>query len=137
MWLYEEKVFDNPTGYYGFVYEITCTETNKKYIGRKYFSKAVTKAPLKGRKNKRRGRADSDWLDYYGSSKTLLADIEKYGKEKFVRRILRLCKTRGEVNYWEAKLHFEHDVLNAKNEQGEYLYYNENIMMKFTRRNIG
>lgn len=137
MWLYEEKVFDNPKGYYGFVYEITCSETNKKYIGRKYFSKALTKAPLKGRVNKRRSRVDSDWAEYYGSSKSLLEDVEKYGKEKFVRRILRLCKTRGEVNYWEAKLQFDNDVLNAKNELGEYLYYNENIMMKFTRKNIG
>ena len=137
MWIYEDKVFEDPSGYYGFVYEITCTETNKKYICRKYFSKAKTLAPLKGKKNKRRSRVDSDWIEYYGSSKSLLEDVEKYGKDKFVRRILRLCKTRGETNYWEAKLQFHHDVLNAKNELGENLYYNENIMMKFTRKNIG
>ena len=137
MWIYGDKVFEDPSGYYGFVYEITCTETNKRYIGRKYFSKAKTLAPLKGKKNKRRSRVDSDWIEYYGSSKSLLEDVEKYGKDKFVRRILRLCKTRGETNYWEAKLQFYHDVLNTKNELGENLYYNENIMMKFTRKNIG
>jgi hypothetical protein len=32
---------------------------------------------------------------------------------------------------------FEFDVLNAKLPNGENKYYNENIMMKFTRNNIG
>ena len=32
---------------------------------------------------------------------------------------------------------FEKDVLSARLPDGEYRYYNENIMMKFTRSNIG
>lgn len=137
-WLYEEKVFDNPDDkYYGFIYEITNDLNGKKYIGRKYFTKAKTLPPLKGKTRKRRSRVDSDWLDYWGSSKYLQEDINTYGEENFTRRIIRLCKTKGETNYWEAKLHFEHDVLNAKLPNGDFAYYNENIMMKFTRRNIG
>lgn len=128
MWLYENKEFNDYTGYYGFVYLITNTVNNKKYIGRKYFTKAGTKQ-VKGKKKKT--RKESDWLDYYGSSPRLLEDIEKYGKENFTREIIRLCKTRGECNYWEVKLQFEHKVLESDQ------YYNDNIAVKFTRRNIG
>jgi hypothetical protein len=133
-WLYEEKLFDDPTGYYGFVYEITCHENGKKYIGRKYFTMSKTRqVKLK----KKRSRVESDWREYWGSSKYLLADIEKYGQEKFTRRIIRLCKTRGECNYWEAKLQFENNVLQATFDNSEPAYYNENILVKFTRKNIG
>lgn len=128
MWLYENKEFSDCAGYYGFVYLITNTVNNKKYIGRKYFTKAGTKQ-VKGKR--RKTRKTSDWLDYYGSSPRLLEDIEQYGKECFTRVILRLCRTRGECNYWEVKLQFEHKVLESDQ------YYNDNIAVKFTRRNIG
>ena len=136
-WLYEQKEFTDSSKYFGFIYSITNNLNNKIYIGRKYFTSAKTKKPLKGRVNKRRSRVENDWKEYWGSSPILLNEIEKVGKENFTRQILRLCKTRGEVNYWEAKYMFEFDVLNAKLPNGENKYYNENIMMKFTRRNIG
>ena len=130
MWLYEEKQFDHESAdsYYGFVYLIENTESGKRYIGRKYFTKAAARQ-VKGKK--KRYRKESDWKDYWGSSQRLLIDVENLGKDKFKRSILRLCKTRGECNYWEAKYQFMHDVLEND------LYYNDNIMMKFTRRNIG
>jgi len=130
MWLYEEKEFDHELSqeYYGFVYLIVNLETSKRYIGRKYFTKASSKQ-VKGKK--KRCRKESDWKDYWGSSQRLLLDIESLGKDKFERSILRLCKTRGECNYWEAKLQFLNDVLETDD------FYNDNIMMKFTRKNIG
>lgn len=130
MWLYEEKEIDYElvNDYYGFVYLIEHIETGKRYIGRKYFTKASSKQ-VKGKR--KRCRKESDWKDYWGSSSRLLLDIEKQGQDKFKRSILRLCKTRGECNYWEAKLQFMHNVLETDD------YYNDNIMMKFTRRNIG
>ena len=136
-WLFEGKPFKSCEGYYGFIYEITCKKTGKSCIGRKYFTKAKTLQPLKGRVNKRRSRVDSDWQNYWGSSTILQEDIIKKGESNFERKILRLCKTRGEVNYWEVKVMFEKDVLSAKLPNGDYKYYNENIMMKFTRSNIG
>lgn len=136
-WLFEEKSFDDPKEYYGFVYEITNNDNGRKYIGRKYFTRAKTLPPLKGKTRKRRSRIDSDWREYWGSSEKLKEEINTYGEGSFTRRILRLCKTKGETNYWEAKLQFEADVLNAKLPSGDFAYYNENIMMKFTRRNIG
>lgn len=130
MWLYDGKELtdEDIKGYYGFIYEIECLDNSKLYLGRKYFTKAGTKQ-VKGKK--RKTRKESDWKDYYGSSPRLLEDIEKLGKDKFVRRIVRLCKTRGETNYWEAKLQFANEVLESDK------YYNDNILVKFTRRNIG
>jgi hypothetical protein len=130
MWLYEDKEFDHELSqkYYGFVYLIENIESGKRYIGRKYFTKASSRQ-VKGKK--KRCRKESDWKDYWGSSQRLLVEIESLGKEKFKRTVLRLCQTRGECNYWEAKLQFMHNVLETD------LYYNDNIMMKFTRKNIG
>ena len=130
MWLHEEKeLHENVVNdYYGFVYLIRNKISGKSYIGRKYFTKASSRQ-VKGKR--KRCRKESDWKDYWGSSKRLLEDIDKLGKENFERSILRLCKTRGECNYWEAKYQFEYDVLTGDN------YYNDNIMMKFTRHNIG
>jgi len=107
-WLIEDKEFENVDDYYGFVYEITCTVNGKKYIGRKYLTKAGYKQ-VRGKRKKI--RVESDWKDYYGSSPSLREDVEKYGTDKFVRRILRLCKTRGECNYYEMKYMFEVDAI--------------------------
>lgn len=134
MWLFEDKEFVDPEDYYGFIYMITNKITGKRYIGRKYFTKAATRQ-VKGKK--RKTRKESDWLDYYGSSPSLLKDIEELGKDNFHREILRLCKTRGETNYWEARYQFEYRVLEVYSETGEPLFYNDNIVTKFTRRNIG
>jgi hypothetical protein len=136
MWLYEEKELDNElvSQYYGFIYCIQNTLSGKQYIGRKYFTKASSKV-VKGKRKKT--RKESDWKDYWGSSAKLLQEIETIEKHNFTRKIIRLCKTRGECNYWEAKIQFELDVLTAITESGEPAFYNDNIMMKFTRKNIG
>ena len=136
MWLYnsQELLEEEANNYYGFVYCIENIQTGKRYIGRKYFTKAGTKQ-VKGKRKKI--RKDSGWQDYWGSSQKLLDDIKEHGEQNFKRTILRLCRTRGECNYWEAKLQFEYDVLNAELQNGEPAFYNENILVKFTRRNIG
>jgi len=130
MWLYNDKELteEDIKGYYGFIYQIENLIDGRQYIGRKYFTKAGTKQ-VKGKK--RKTRKQSDWKDYYGSSPRLLEDIEKLGKDNFKRTVVRLCKTRGETNYWEAKLQFLNEVLESDR------YYNDNILVKFTRRNIG
>ena len=64
------------------------------------------------------------------SSKELLSDIDKYGKEKFSRKILMLCQSRGNTNYWEAKFLFDNNVLLDDN------YYNEWIMVKTHRKHL-
>jgi len=76
---------------FGFIYEITNTVTGKKYIGKKQCKSKLKRKPLKGKKNKRIEIKESDWKTYTSSSTELNADIEKYGKDKFLFKILRQC----------------------------------------------
>jgi len=67
MWVYQGKEFtsDMIGDYVGFVYCLTDTENGKKYIGKKKFTRKITRPPLKGKKRKRRSVAESDWQTYY------------------------------------------------------------------------
>ena len=52
-WTYKGKKIDIiPDGYEGFVYLITNTTNNQKYVGKKLAKFKTTKPPLKGKKNK-------------------------------------------------------------------------------------
>jgi hypothetical protein len=134
-WLYQGKPFssDDIQDYYGFVYCLTDSVNNRKYIGRKYFWSIRTVKKVKGRRKK--NKSESDWKDYYGSSKVILEIIEQHGKERFKREILSLHKTKGEVNYQEVKTQFIKEVLEAVNENNERVYYNENIANRYFYRN--
>ena len=101
----------NPDIWYGFVYEITNLATNKKYIGKKFFWKAKTLPITKSRKRRKRLKVESDWRDYFGSNRYLKEDVATMGPEGFHRRILVLCKSKGECAYMEAKIQFEKEVL--------------------------
>ncbi len=112
-WIYNETVFnsENINDYYGFIYRITNTVNGYDYVGRKYFKTIKKRPPLKGKKNKRKETIETDWKEYWGSSPRLAADIEKLGKDKFVRTIIHLCNSRGETNYMEAYYQFKENVL--------------------------
>jgi hypothetical protein len=126
-WLYEGQPFEDPGEAYGFVYNITHIPTGKKYIGRKYFTLAGYKQ-VKGKRKKI--RKESDWREYWGSSKHLQADIALYGKDQFKREIVRLCKSRTECSYYESKMIFEEDALLKED------YYNHWISCKITEMHI-
>lgn len=136
MWYYNGLEFtdDQIEGAYGYIYCITNLQSGRRYVGRKFFTKAHTRQ-VKGKKKK--SRVASDWMDYWGSSEELLTDIANVGKEHFKREILLLCKTLGECKYEETKLQFQMNVLEEKLPTGEFAFYNSNIAMKYTRRNIG
>jgi hypothetical protein len=126
-WLYEDKEFTEVEDYYGFIYLIENLVNGRKYIGRKYLTKAGYKT-VKGKRKKL--RVESDWRDYYGSSTSLKEDIDLYGKDSFRRTILRLCKSRGECNYFETKYIFDTDaILDPK-------YYNSWVSCKIQTSHV-
>jgi hypothetical protein len=131
MWIYEDKEYDEtPEEYQGFVYLITEVDTGKKYIGKKNFWRPKV-LPKNSKRNRRvRTRVESDWRDYYGSNKEVQLLVEEKGKDNYNRQILHLCKTKGEMSYYEAKLQFDNDVL-LSNE-----YYNEFIGCKIHSKHI-
>jgi hypothetical protein len=132
MWHYEGKEFnDTPEEYQGFVYVITELDTGMKYIGKKFFWSPKTLPITKTRKRRVKTRVESDWRDYYGSSKEVQLLVEQKGSCNFKREILKLCKTKGECSYYEAKLQFEYDVLLKPSE-----YYNSFIGCKIHRKHV-
>ena len=128
MWLYNNTPLEEiPDGYVAFVYLITNEVTGRKYIGKKLF-KFTRSTKKKGKRVKK--QVDSDWLSYYGSNKELNEHVELYGKDKFKREILYLCKSKGEASYLEAKEQFARDALMTED------YYNTWIMVRVRKNHI-
>ena len=134
MWYYNDKPFE-PTqeemsAWVGFVYEIEDKQNGKKYIGKKLLWSTRRLPPLKGKKRRRVVKKESDWLDYYGSNEEVKLLVEQDGGSRFVRRVLRLCETKGELSYYEAKEQFDRDVLFDPN------YYNEFMGLKVHSKHV-
>ena len=131
MWLYVNNVVNElPEDCVGFVYQITNTTNGRMYIGKKLAKFKRSRRPLKGRKNKRRYKVDSDWQDYYGSSDELTIDIKKLGKEYFKREILFYCNSKAEMSYVEAREQFARKVLESND------YYNGHIRVRVHGKGI-
>lgn len=123
------------TKYFGFVYLIENVITGKKYIGRKYLWRTVKKAvPTKKRRIK--VTEESDWRYYKSSCIDLKEEITKLGIDKFTFKVLSFYETRAQVNYHEVREQFTRDVLNTKNTDGEYEYYNTNILSRYFRGRV-
>ena len=127
-WLYNDKVFESEDikDYFGFCYLLTDLENGKQYIGRKYFYSIRKKKGIR-----KKVRSESDWKSYYSSSKKVKQMVLESGHNRFKREILSLYIKKGQVNYNETKLLFNHNVLEALNHRGERLYYNDNIMNRY------
>lgn len=118
-WTYRGEPVNNlPEDCEAFVYLITNTTDGRMYVGKKLAKFKKTRPPLKGKKNKRRTKVESDWREYWGSSDNLLEDVAALGPEKFTREILHYCPSRGVASYLEAREQFERRVLETDD------YYN-------------
>jgi len=130
-WTYQGKeVEELPQDVVGFVYIITNTTNDRQYIGKKLAKFSRSRPPLKGRKNKRRTKVESDWRDYYGSSDELNEDIAQLGKDSFKREILFYCYSKSELSYIEAREQFNYRVLESDK------YYNGHIRVRVHGKGI-
>jgi hypothetical protein len=130
-WTYQGKeVEELPQDVVGFVYIITNTTNDRQYIGKKLAQFSRSRPPLKGKKNKRRTKVESDWRDYYGSSDELNEDIAQLGKDSFKREILFYCYSKSELSYIEAREQFNYKVLESDK------YYNGHIRVRVHGKGI-
>lgn len=144
MWLYEnkviEKIDDFPENTFGFIYKITNKETGKFYIGKKQLmsqtnvklgKKELANLPIqRGRKaTKKKVIKESNWKEYWGSSKILIDEIEKLGKEKFIKEILLLCPTKKQLTYYETFFQMKYNVLVVDS-------YNDSILGNYYRKDF-
>lgn len=113
---------------YGFVYVIKDKVTGKIYVGKKAFThnrkKKISQRMKKytgTRKTYERTKVDSKWAEYYGSSKELLSDIQKYGKQRYERKIVELCCTKKYLSYCEVSWQMRLDVLKRDSYNGNIL----------------
>lgn len=117
----------NPADWHGFVYRIVNNTTGVQYIGKKQFY-SVNRKKVKGRKNRKVVRKESNWKAYTGSSKYLNKDIEEIGIENFTFLIESLHETKGSLHYREMEMQVDEDVLRAKLEDNvTRKYYNRMI----------
>lgn len=95
---------------FGFIYiiknnhpDVIRNNGKRYYIGKKQCLKRVKRKPLKGKTRNRITYKDNDVDKYWGSSKELLADIEKYGIEHFTRTIVQFCDSKFDMTYSELQ----------------------------------
>ena len=126
-WIFNGHPFlsEDINDYFGFVYRITNLQSDRAYIGRKYFWQY-----RKPRGKSRRVKSESDWKKYYGSSDELNQERKRIGNDAFRREILYLCTTKGRTNYEETRQLFLHNVLS------EDRYYNSNILGRYYRKDF-
>ncbi len=129
MWFYKNREFteDDIGEAFGFVYLITNLTNNRKYIGKKFFSKAGRKQ-TKGKVKKI--RVKSDWESYYGSNKELQEEVKQLGSENYRREILHLCYSKSECSYRETYEIFVRGVLLSED------YYNSWVSCKIHKAHV-
>jgi len=144
-WTYNGKciteISDMPEGTIGFIYKITNGQTGQYYIGKKSLYSHRTLPPLKGYKRKRKVVKESKWQDYRSSNanvqlwfsendKALNEDRRKDINDRLELRILRFCKGKKSLTYYELQEQFSHNVLVDE------LSLNDNLLGKFFRKDL-
>ena len=136
-----EDLIDNPDfnidDFVGYVYITSHIPTGRQYIGKKSFfhnttkklgKKELAELPVtRGKKpTKKVVTKESDWKTYYGSA----TEIKFSKPEDMMRHVLKLCRTKKELTYYETKYLFQHNVLEDDR------YINDNILGKFYRKDL-
>ena len=153
-WMYQGRLItdisDMPEGTYGFIYEVKHKPTDTRYIGKKVLfferNKRLGKRALQALKEERakqgmKGRVplkqkvitESDWKDYFGSQKEVVALSKKdNAQENWEKRILEFVPNKKLLTYYETKHLFINNVL----EDNYSAHINDNILGKFYRKDF-
>lgn len=144
MWKYKEgtisDISDVPNGAFGFVYEVVHIPSQKRYVGRKQLISVTTKslgkkelAELTDKRasKKKKVQKESDWKTYYGSHSEIKQFIKDGKQNEFERRIIEFAFSPKHLTYLETKYLFSLEVLEHSD-----LYFNDNILGKFFRKDI-
>lgn len=129
--------------YEGYIYMTTFLDVNKCYIGKKNFfhntnvklgKKELANLPItRGKKpTKKLVTKESDWKTYYGSSQEVKDLLKVTPKDRIIRSVLRICKNKKELTYYECKYLFQYGVLEPENVH----YINDNILGKFYSKDL-
>ena len=129
IWTHNNREFtgDGIGEYFGMVYLITNTKTGRRYVGKKFFTKAARRQ-VKGKSKK--VRIASDWEKYFGSNKVIQEEVKTLGEDVFKREILHLCKSRSECSYWETWEIFNRDALRTDD------YYNDWVSCRIRKAHL-
>ena len=152
-WTYQGRLItdisDMPKDTYGFIYEVRYKPTDTRYIGKKVLfferNKRLGKKALEALREERRtkgigGRVplkqkiitESDWKDYFGSQKEIVALAKKdQSGENWEKKILDFVPNKKLLTYFECKYLFINEVL----EQDD-VYINDNVLGKFYRKDF-
>jgi hypothetical protein len=128
--------------YEGYIYITTILDTDRKYIGKKNFfhntnvklgKKELANLPTaRGKKpSKKKVTKESDWKTYYGSAQEIKDSVKQYPKERITRTLIRLCKSKKELTYYECKYLFDYNVLEPNSG-----FINDNILGKFYSKDL-
>ena len=153
-WTYQGRLItdisDMPEGTYGFIYEVRHKPTDTRYIGKKVLfferNKRLGKRALQALKEERaknglkgrvplkqKIRTESDWKDYFGSQKEIVAlSKNDIAGENWEKRILEFVPNKKLLTYYETKHLFINNVL----EDNYSSHINDNILGKFYRKDF-
>ena len=115
-WLYKGKPFnpeyeDLDPEYVGFIYKITDTETGLIYIGQKRIHKTKTLPVTKTRKRRVKTIVESDWRDYWSSSRVITENVAQGDTGRYEREIIRFGYSKGDLYYLETVEQINRGVL--------------------------
>ncbi len=107
----------------GFIYRIVDLDTNKEYLGKKFFFSTIRKK-IKNKTNRKKITKESNWKSYTGSCKELNEQIALRGKDRFLFKIESLHSSRSSLAYKEVEEQILNNVMREKLPNGEKKFYN-------------
>jgi hypothetical protein len=138
-WIYKgysiTELSDMPENTIGFIYKISNGETGEYYIGkknvlsitkRKFGKREIAALTDKRSKHWEWVTKESDWKTYRSSNVT----VKKWEGDRIKLEILRFCKSKKSLTYYELQEQFAHNVLADEHA------LNDNLLGKFFRRDL-